>query len=281
MKRFALAVVLITSFAHAERWQVNDRMKLINLADPQISPDGKSIVLIVSHANTKDDRWDGDLVLVDVASGDQRTLTYERRGVASPRWSPDGRQIAFLANVDQKRQLWLMPTSGGDARRITDAPRGVQQFAWSPDGTQIAYVTADEPLPNEDKNNRSFEIGDDDFLTITAPTPSHIWIVDAMSGKSRRVTNGAWSLPIAHPPGPSPSPLSWSPDGKTIAITRRDTPHGGTPNISRVALVDVASGSVKRLTARDTDETQPVFSPDGANIAYWHPQGGQRRRPER
>src|SRR5205823_6999904 len=136
-------------------------------------------------------------------------------------------QIAFLANADQKRQLWLMPTSGGDAHRITDAPRGVQQFTWSPDGSQIAYVAADEPVANEDKNNRSFEIGDDDFLTTVAPTPSHIWVVDAASGKSRRVTSGAWSLPIAHPPGPAPSPLSWSPDGKTIAITRRDTVHAG------------------------------------------------------
>jgi dipeptidyl aminopeptidase/acylaminoacyl peptidase len=279
MKRLAI-LILFALTAHAQRWQISDRLRLVNLNDPQISPDGRSVVLIVSHANLKDDRWDGDLVLVDVAGGEQHPITYDRRGVAWPRWSPDGARIAFLANAsserDAKRQIWITSMNGGDPRRITDAPRGVQQFSWSPDGTQIAYVTADEPVANDDKNNRSFEIGDDDYLTTVASTPSHIWIVDAASGKSRRVTSGAWSLPIAHPPGPAPSPLSWSPDGKTIAITRRDTPHAGTPDASRVALVDVATGAVQRLTTRDADETQPAFSPDGGHIAYWHAQGDQR-----
>ena len=276
MKRFALVMIFLASTAQADRWQAADRMRVAPLADPQISPDGTSVAVLVTHANTKDNRWDSDLVVVDVASGSQRMLTIDRRGLANPRWSPNGAQIAFLANVDQKRQIFLASMSGGDARRITDAPRGVQQFTWSPDGSQIAYVTADEPVPNEDKNNRSFELGDDDYLSTTAPTPSHVWIVDAATGKSRRVTSGAWSLPIAHPPGPAPSPLSWSPDGKSIAITRRASAHAGTPGVSRVAIVDVATGNVKRLTSREADETQPVFSPDGASIAYWHSQGSKQ-----
>jgi dipeptidyl aminopeptidase/acylaminoacyl peptidase len=280
MKRFVIAILFAAVSVSAQRWQVNDRLRQTLLLDPQISPDGRSVMLIVQHANTKDNRWDGDLTIVDVATGDQRPLTYERRGIAWPRWSPDGERIAFLANAsserDAKRQIWITSMRGGDPRRITDASRGVQQFTWSPDGTQIAYVTADEAAPNDDKNNRSFELGDDDYLTTAAATPSHVWVVDPLSGKSRRVTSGAWSLPIAHPPGPAPSPLSWSPDGKTIAITRRDTPHAGTPDASRVALVDVATGATQRLTERASDETQPVFSPDGAHIAYWHSQGDQR-----
>jgi dipeptidyl aminopeptidase/acylaminoacyl peptidase len=279
MKRLLICLLLATT-AFAQRWQNTDRFRITNPSDPQLSPDGKSVVIVVSHSNPKDNRFDSELVLVDVAGGAQRPLTAERRGLASPRWSPDGEWIAFLANAsaerEARRQLWVMPMQGGDAKRLTDAPRGVQQFAWSPDGSQIAYVTADEPPANEDKNNKSFEIGDDDYLSTAAPTPSHIWVVGSAGGAARRITGGSWSLPVAHPPGPAPSPLSWSPDGKTIAVTRRDTPHGGTPNISRVALVDVATGAVKRLTTHDLDETQPVFSPDGTRVAYWHPQGGER-----
>src|SRR2546428_3263924 len=166
MKRLILVFLLATA-VDAARLTPTDRYRLVNVTDPQISPDGRSIVCVVARANVKDDRWDSDLMLVDVATGAQQALTYERRGLASPRWSPDGQRIAFLANAtadrEAKRQIWIMPLRVGEARRITDAARGVQQFAWSPDGSQIAFVTSDEAMPNEDKNNRSFEVQDDDY----------------------------------------------------------------------------------------------------------------------
>ncbi len=279
MKRL-LFVALIAASAFGARIQPTDRYKAVNVSDPQISPDGKSIVCVVSRANVKDDRYDTELTLVDVASGSHTPLTFERRGIASPRWSRDGDRIAFLANAsnerDAKRQIWVVSMRGGDPRRLTDAKQGVQQLAWSPDGSQFAFVAADEPAPSDDKNNKTFEITDDDFLIREAVTPSHVWVIPSTGGSARRVTSGGWSVPIAHPPGPVPSPLSWSPDGKTIAITRRENPHEKTPNISRVALLDVSSGTTRRLTTHDLDESQPMFSPDGTRVAYWHAQGGVR-----
>ncbi|HJQ35689.1 MAG TPA: S9 family peptidase [Thermoanaerobaculia bacterium] len=260
----------------ASLWQPNERLRIVTATDPQISPDAKTVIAVVSRANAKENRFDQELTAIDVASGAQRPLTFERRGLGAPRWSPDGTQVAFLAHdKDAKRQVWVMPLAGGEPRRLTDAARGVQQFAWSPDGSQVAFVTADE-TPKTDEKVLSFEVNDDDYLMREEPRPSHIWLVDVKDGAPRRLTSGAWSLPIARPPGPAPSPLSWSPDGKWIAFTRRESAHEGLPNSNRVALVEVATGNVKRLTSADLDEVQPVFSPDGSRVAYWHPRGGKR-----
>lgn len=295
LKRFACsaltaasALIGLTAFdavtattLRGERLQFNDRFRIVNVADPQLSPDGARVVCVVSRINSAENRRDSELVLIDTASGAERTLTFERRKLAAPQWSPDGQSIGFLAassaEKDAQRQLWILPMNGGDARRITDAVAGVQQFAWSPDSTSLAYVAADEPQKREgaDKHNLSFEVGDDDFLNTSAPNPSHVWIAQASGGKARRVTSGAWSLPVGKPPGPVASPLSWSPDGKTIAITRLISPHTGNGDSAHVELVDVATGATRRITSGEP-ESHPLFSPDGSMIAYHAPRGGDR-----
>src|SRR5712664_2166040 len=83
--------------AQTRRIELNDYAKLASVSDPQISPDGKTIVFVVSRPNLDQDRSDRELVLIDVATGAQHTLTYERKGVGSPRWSPSGDRLAFVA----------------------------------------------------------------------------------------------------------------------------------------------------------------------------------------
>jgi len=274
-----LFVTLITP-AFAERLQLSDRAKLVNVSDPQLSPDGRQVLCSISRVNLAENRHEPQLALIDVATGAQKMLTADRRGVSSGAWSPDGARIAFLANAsvekDAKRQLWVMPMSGGDARKLTDVSKGVQQFAWSPDGATIAFVATDD-VERTDKHNMSFEVGDDDFLTTSAPSPSHVWLVPSDgSAKARRLTSGEWSLPVVKPPGSGPSRLSWSRDGKSIAIVRLANPHTGSADTSRVEIVDVATGATRRVTPSGERETHPVFSPDGSTIAYLQSRGGER-----
>ncbi len=279
MRKLLLALAFLTAVSgYAEKVQFADRTRMVNVSDPQLSPDGKSAVVLVSRPNLKDNRSDAELVLVDIATGAQRPLTSDRRGLAQPRWSPDGQRLAFLANAGEKRQVWLMSMAGGDARKLTDAPNGIQQFAWSPDGARIAYVTADEPAKKSDaeKHNRSFEIFENDYLITSEVLPSHLWVMEVAGGEAKRLTSGTWSLPVARPPGPLPSPINWSPDGKSIAFTRVDSPHSGAGDRARVALLDVATGDVRTLATAETQQTQPILSPDGRTVAYMHGHGGDR-----
>ena len=88
--------------------------------------------------------------------------------------------------------------------------------------------------------------------------------------KARRLTSGAWSVAVTLPPGPPSPPLSWSPDGQSIAFVKQATPHSGDTNQRSMQILDVASGAMRGLTGINERESQPVFSPDGAHIAYWY-----------
>src|SRR6185369_8626 len=269
--------LVVTGLAQQRRMQLDDLGRIVRVSDPQISPDGKSIVIVVSHANYDENRYDSDLVIVDIATGSHRALTSDRRGVSHARYSPAGDRLAFLSSVavapgqQPRPQILVMPMGGGDVRRITNASKGVQQFAWSPDGRKIVYATEDEPekKTGPERFNDSFEVGNDDFLIQSQALPTHAWLVNADGSEARRLTSGSWSLPISHPPGPPASPLAWSPDGKSIVLLRLPTPHSGDARDSVVQILDVATGNVRGLTGRDSLEGQPTFSPDGSHIAYW------------
>ena len=266
--------------AQARRVEVGDLVKIVSVSDPQISPDGKSIVCVVARPNLEEDRRDSELLSVDIASGAQRPLTYQRKGVGSPRWSPSGDHLAFLAEAGEgkeaRAQVFILSMAGGDARKLTDAPRDVEQFAWRPDGKEIAYVTSDEPANKKDieKHNDAFEVGDNDFLASSAETPSHIWLIPAAGGKPRRLTSGSWSLPKSAPPSSPASPLSWSPEGKLLAFTRQETPHIGDNDLATTQVLTVDTGEIRKLTNHAATEGFGVFSPDGARIAYWYPRDG-------
>jgi dipeptidyl aminopeptidase/acylaminoacyl peptidase len=285
-----LAALFAAALASAQRRiQLDDLAKVVTVSDPQISPDGKSIVCLVSRPNFEEDRYDNELVLIDVATGTQRVLTVDRKDAGSPRWSPSGDRLAFLTVVpytkgkkddtpkkEDSAQVFVMPMSGGDAKKVTNAPNGVEQFAWRPNGKEIAYVTSDDP-PNQkeiEKHNDSFEVGDNDYLATAALTPSHIWLVSAEGAGAKRLTSGTWSLQKSPPPNRPASPISWAPDSKLLTFTRQEHPHFGDGDLTSLQILNVQTGEIHKLTSHEKFERVGVFSPDGTQLAYWYPRDG-------
>src|SRR5271154_4278166 len=266
--------------AQTRHIELNDLAEITSVSDPQISPDGKTIVFVVSRPNLEKDRGDRELVQIDIASGKQQVLTYERRGVGSPRWSPSGDRLAFVAlsgsGKDEQPQVFILRMTGGEAKKISDAPNGIEQFAWRPNGQDIAYVTSDEPENKKEieKHNDAFEVGDNDYLATGPETPSHLWIVPAEGGKPRRLTSGAWSLAKSAPPSSPASPINWSPDGKLILFTRQDHPQFGDADQTTLQILDVESGAIRKITTHEKFESFGLFSQDGSRIAYWYPRDG-------
>ncbi|HYK52581.1 MAG TPA: S9 family peptidase [Candidatus Eremiobacteraceae bacterium] len=277
---FILLLSVLPATASAKTFDEAAMRSLVGIFDPQISPDGKQIAVVGAHADYDKDTYRTDIMLVDVATGASRTVTDGRDGVGSPRWSPSGDKLAFVSLAgdppDEEEQVWVMPLDGGDALQVTHAKNGVEQFAWRPDGAQIAYVSPDsQPNAPAIKDHRDeFVVTDNAYLDRSASVPSHLWLVNSDGSSDHRLTSGSWSVPASEPPGPPGSPLSWSPDGSHITITRLESPVYGDNDRSTIEIVDAKTGAARKLSSHTMWEGFPEYSPDGTSIAYDYPHDG-------
>jgi dipeptidyl aminopeptidase/acylaminoacyl peptidase len=270
------AATCVSAPANARTMQLDDLRKLVGLSSPAISPDGKRAVVVVSRVNWNEDRNERELDVVDLATHAHRALTYDRKGLADPRWSPDGTKLAFIAETgagaDAHGQVFVLPMDGGDARPVTKAPAGVEQFAWRPDGGAIAYAATDA-LPKKTGAERfrdGFVVGNTPITTRSAPRPVHLFVIDASGeAKPKQLTSGEKSLAT----GEAQSTLSWSADGKTIAFVLAPNAVLNDADRAHVDLIDVASGKLTRATTHAGYEADPRFSPDGTHLAYTHSLG--------
>ncbi|MDB5039765.1 MAG: hypothetical protein JWN27_491 [Candidatus Eremiobacteraeota bacterium] len=264
----ALAVLFAPAAVHAAAAPVTERdlRSLVTLLDPQISPDGKRVAVVVRRADFEKNVYKNELVLVDVKSGATRVLVKQRDDVASPRWSPGGDRLAYVATPEKdaaakdepQAQIAVLSMNGGEPVVITSAKQGVDAFAWRPDGRAFAYLTHD---PSRDEKRMKakddwFEITDQAWTARSAPAPAHLWTVGADGKGTHRVTSGAWSLNGAP---------AFSRDGGTVFAVR--TPASTNAYRSR-SLVAVAlpSGRVRALTSGRSSADAPAVSPDGTRL---------------
>ncbi len=273
----ALFVGAPLSSAAATPFRLDDLQRLVKLSDPQLSPDGRSVAVVVSTPVWKTDKHDTRIEVVDVASGAKRTLTHDRETVSSPRWSPDGTRLAFLAKDDKTKQsqIYVMPMAGGDAQRITDTKEGVDEFTWSPDGSRIAYITQDPPVNEKaiKEHNKVFQVTDGNFLLRKALAPWHLWVVAATGGTATRLTEGGYSLQTDQE---GATPLVWSRDGKSILFTRFPGPYWG-PSFRSVIAEVAADGKGEPATlVGDQGANDFAYASDGKTFAFMRARNGDQ-----
>jgi dipeptidyl aminopeptidase/acylaminoacyl peptidase len=254
---------------------LDDYRSIVGVSSPTISPDGRRAVVVVSHVEWNDDRSRRELEEIDLKTRAHRILTYNRKGVGDPRFSPDGSKLAFVADDGTgdgaKAQVFVMPMTGGDARPITHAPDGVDQFAWRPDGAAIAYTATDaEPKKTgADRYHDSFVFTDEPITARAVPKPAHLFVVSVDGGKEKRLTDGEESIAT----GEAQTSISWSPDGREIAAVITPTAILNEADRGRIEIISAADGKRRRLTNHDGYEAEPRFSPDGLHFSYAYSAG--------
>jgi dipeptidyl aminopeptidase/acylaminoacyl peptidase len=259
------------------------------ISDPNISPDGKLVAYVVTKIDRAQNRRNSSIWMV--ATDGSRApwqFTTSPQSSNSPRWSPDGKSIAFLSSrpaeapaaagspapAEQPRsQLYLLSMNGGEARRITNLKNGVSVFRWSPDGTRLVVVSRIGPSDNRGDNrtgdnkdrsdvrhykNSSYKFNDTGWFDDRR---THFWMVDPTSGEAKQITEGGdWN----------DSDPQWSPDGKRIAFVSNRTGKEYDENRNSDVWVINADGSGKltRISDHDESDNQPRWSPDGKWIAF-------------
>jgi len=275
LRRLALSALL--AFAPALAAQdarglaTADLAKLRGLGDVHIAPSGARI----AYAVTRNDRPGhpySEIWIRDIASGAATRLGRDGNGASSPRWSPDGKWIAFFGKVGDSSGVAVARADGSEARLLATThgtnsvnPGAGAALSWSPDGLRLAFVSS-TPGPEASAN------GDPMVITRYAykPTASegltrfndnrrlHIFVVEVATGRVRQLTTG----------NRNEHSIDWSPSGREIAYASNPAPDPDRDFNYDIFAVNVESGAIRTIIGSRSVEYQPVWSPDGKMIAY-------------
>ncbi len=272
-KRLCLTIVVAGSmlsvgFSGERRpLTVDDYLRLPVASSPVISPDGKRVAFVVRGADLDRNRFVRTIWVVGTDGRDLGRVTFSVGNDYHPRWSPDGRFLAFLSTrpyytkgqrKENRAQIWLLPAAGGEARRVSDATAGVTDFVWSPDGKAIYYISR-KPLPEEERRKREERAKGFDAVVVGEPNrPFELWVLDLRENRGRRIAELDAGV----------SGLDVDPTGKWLVYATNYTGEYNDEQKYDLWLVELETGEKRQLTDFPGPETSPAFSPDGKQIVY-------------
>mgnify|MGYP001809713760 CR=1 FL=1 len=255
-----------------------DLFQLEQATDPQVRPDGRQVVYVRASADIATDRTRRAIWIVDAATGAQQPLVAGPGAHMSPRWSPDGKRLAYVSTSEGgSPQLFVRWMETGATSRIATLESAPDAIAWSPDGRSIAFLAfvgdeglklshgAPPPKPEGATWAEPLKVITGlryrtDSEGLLSPGAAQIFVVSAEGGTPRQLTTGAFD---------TIGQLSWTPDGTKILFGgSRETGWEHDPGLVDLYSVTVADGAVRRLTDRYGPDAFPRVSPDGKLVAF-------------
>ena len=250
---FALATPAV-ALAQLTSHQALDRR---SLADPRWQPHGEHVAVTVSEPPKGTGR-ERHIWLADAATSTARQITASAKSEWSPRWSPDGRTLAFLSDRGERTQIHLLSMDGGEATPLTELKSRIGAFEWSPDGRRIALLA---PEPRSAAADQKVKDKDDALVADDSSQYDRVWIVDVATRQVRQVTHAPWRV----------SDVAWTPDGARLVVVATDHPERDEYTNRIMSLSLRAKDSAAALTpiaAPRGPFGAPQISPDGSQLAW-------------
>ena len=261
----------------------DDFIRIKRVSDPQLSPNGDFIAFVVTETDKERNTSNSDIWVIPAAGGQAWRLTSNPKADFNPRWSPDGKKIAFISTRGGAPQVWMIDPKGGEAYQLTSISSGASGVIWSPTGEHLAFVSSiypdcpdDECNKERDKKKESSPVKAQVFDGLlfrhwnswTEGKRSHLFVLSSEGGKAADITPGDYDTPpIALG---SSQDYSFSPDGKNICFVRNIDAEFklslGTNN--DLFLTTPEGGKMIQLTKNKANDNSPRYSPDGRFIAY-------------
>ena len=221
----------------------------------QLSPDGRWVAYTLTVSDLKESSTNPDLWMVPAAGGAPVRLTNHKAVDDQPRWSPDGRYLAFLSSRGGKPQLYRLAVAGGEPEALTESKTGVQAFAWSPDGARIAFVAPRDPTPEEERKTKE---KDDPIVVDQNHVPARLQLLEVATRTVTVLSKGDYQVMDPR----------WSPDGRQLAFVTVPTTKADDMRFSDIRVIDVATGAERTLVGTPGPDASPAWSPDGQWIAF-------------
>jgi dipeptidyl aminopeptidase/acylaminoacyl peptidase len=277
-----LAVPLISA-AESHPFSVHDMLAMDRISDPQVSPDGRSVVFAVRTTDLAANRGLTDLWIVGTDGTGLRRMTSHSASESSPRWAPDGKAIYFLSTRSGSSQIWQIAFAGGEATQVTNVPLDAGSFVISPDGSRIAFSAEVFPgksidetvslLDEQSKQKASGKVYDSLLFrhwdTWADGRRNHIFVIPAKGGAPVDIMQ-AMDADAPSKPFGGPEEYAFTPDSNSVVFSARNVgrEEAWSTNFD-LYLAPVDGKSQTNLTADNKAwDTLPSFSPDGKTLAY-------------
>ena len=234
-----------------------DLIDVPRLSDPQLSPDGASVIFLRSDADWRANKRVTHVWRAAVATGTVSQMTAGAEGETSPRWAPDGRAIAFIAkrSGDEVAQVYLLPAAGGEATRLTTHDTAPKELAWLPDGSGILFTAAEPKTAAEKAREKAKDdvyAFDEDFKQV------HLWRVGVPAGQVTRLTGGDFSV----------GDFEVSRDGTRIVHQRAPNPLFGVSDRGELWIMDREGRHAAAITSNGIVEQQASIAPGGGEVLF-------------